>query len=101
MIKIISYLIFLLVILLGITFSIMNSAPVNIHYYFGSQDMPLSMIMAISFGSGLFLGLLMMGISMLRMKADEYRLKKRLKMAELEIENLRSIPIKEKIDIKL
>lgn len=93
--KIIRFIVILFVIILGVSFAILNAEPATIHYYVGSKVLPLSLIMAISFCCGLVLGLLLMGIGVFKAKTEKYHLKKRLKNAEQEVENLRTIPIKD------
>jgi putative membrane protein len=93
--KIIGFIIILLIVIFGVTFAILNAEPVTVYYYIGIKQLPLSLLIAITFGVGLILGLSLMSLMILRMKAEKYRLKKRLKVIEKEVENLRTIPIKE------
>ena len=93
--KIINFIIALFIIILGITFAILNAEPVTVHYYVGIKQLPLSFIMAITLSIGITIGLLIMGLITLRLKAEKHYLKKRLKVTEQEIENLRTIPIKD------
>ena len=85
----------LIVIVLGVTFAYLNATPVAFNYYFGEKSMPLSMLLVCSLGVGLVLGFLVMGISWVKLKTTNLCLKKRLKCATQEVENLRSIPIKD------
>ncbi len=92
--RILSYLFLLVVMLVGLTFSSLNSVSVVFNYYLGSKTITLSLLLVFAFGCGIFLGLLMALFSCLKIKRDNMRLKSRLKIAETEIENLRSIPIR-------
>jgi putative membrane protein len=91
--KILSFILILAVLILGVTFAILNAEPVTVAYYFGTQQLPLSLIIAISFTIGLLLGLFVMMLNLIKYKTKLYRLKKRFKLAEKEIENLRTLPI--------
>ncbi len=93
--KIFSYIVVLFLIVLGISFAILNAGQVSIHYYIGVSHLPLSLLLVFSFGIGLIIGLLLTGVVILRLKAQKRSLKKRLKVVEKEIENLRTIPIKD------
>lgn len=94
--RIISSIFILLIILLGITFATLNSQLVTINYYVGHRDMPLSMLLVIAFVTGCLLGLIVAGWIAFRTKMQNRKLRKRLKLAEKEVENLRAIPLKDK-----
>ena len=93
--RIILYIILLLIILLGVTFAYLNADAVVFNYYFGEQSIPLSLLLVYFLGAGLILGFLVMSISWIKLKSANLCLKKRLKCATQEVENLRSIPIKD------
>jgi putative membrane protein len=95
--RILLYIVFLLIILLGISFAYLNANSVTFNYYLGERTMPLSLLLICSFGVGLILGFVVVFISWIRLKVENIRLKKRLKSAKQEIENLRAIPIQDKI----
>lgn len=92
--RIISYLILLLIMLIGLTFASLNSNIVTFNYYLGTLDIALSLLLVGAFGIGIFLGLFAAVTPWFRVKRDNMRLKSRLKVVEKEVENLRSIPIK-------
>lgn len=92
--RIISNFILLLIILLGLTFASLNAGTVNFNYYIASQEIALSVLLLIFFGAGIFFGMVAYLFSWFRLKSNNLQLKTQLKMAEIEIKNLRSIPIK-------
>lgn len=92
--RILSYLILLIIMLVGLTFAALNSTPVTFNYYLGSKIITLSLLLVFTFGAGIFLGLLVSILSWIRIKGDNFRLKSHLKVVEKEVKNLRSIPIK-------
>jgi putative membrane protein len=92
--RVLSYLILLVIMLAGLTFASLNSAPVVFNYYLGSKTITLSLLLVFAFGGGIFLGLLVSMFSWVRIKRDNFHLKSRLNLVEKEVKNLRSIPIK-------
>lgn len=94
--RFISYLLIIIIVVLGATFAMLNSGNVTLNYYIGQQVLPLSMLLIVFFTAGCLLGLLV-GLGMMcSTKIKNYRLQKQLKTAEKEIENLRAIPIQDK-----
>ncbi len=79
---------------IGVTFALLNAAPVSFHYYLGAKEIPLSILLVLSFVLGLLIAFIVMSISILRLKAQKRGLNKRLKLADKEIDNLRSLPVK-------
>jgi len=95
--RILLYIVFLLIVLLGISFAYLNADSVTFNYYLGERSMPLSLLLICSLGVGLILGFAVVLIAWIKLKAENIRLKKRLKSAKQEVENLRAIPIRERI----
>lgn len=81
--------------LLGLTFASLNASNVIFNYYVGSKSIALSLLLVFAFGLGLLLGGFVTFFSWLRLKTENYRIKSRLKMVEKEVENLRTLPIKD------
>jgi len=95
-VRIVTYLLLLIIILIGITFAVLNPTIVTMNYYIGQKTLPLSLLLVSVFAFGCFLGLLVGGWLLLKMKIKNYRLKQRLKVAEKEVQNLRAIPLQDK-----
>jgi len=93
--KSLGYIVFLLIIVLGVSFAIINSAPVAIHYYVGVTKLPLSLLLAAAFGFGLIIGFSALLISSIKLRTNLGRTRKKLRIAEQEVDNLRTIPIKD------
>ncbi len=82
-------LIFIVIILLmGISFSILNANIVSFHYYFGVAKLPLSLLLTVTFILGLFVGLLVIVIPFFRAKITQRRLRTQLNLAKKEIQHL-------------
>lgn len=94
--RILTYFLIIIIILLGVTFASLNSGPVTIHYYVGEHTFSLSLLLVLVFASGSLLGLLVGFWLLLKLKVKNYRLSQHLKVAEKEIENLRAIPLQDR-----
>ena len=84
-----------IVVLIGITFSVLNAEQVTVNYYFGHYKLPLSMLLLLSISFGLLLGFCTSLIKIIKLRSKNYCLKNKLKVFEKEVENLRAIPLKD------
>ena len=90
-------LIFILVVLIfGLSFAVLNAESVQINYYFGMYQMPLSLILVIAFVIGALFGAVVNVGMILRLKRQIFRLRKEARFTEKEVKNLRALPIKDK-----
>ena len=84
------------IMMLGAVFAVLNAEPVLFNYYFGSRELPLSLIITAALGAGVLIGILS-GIGMvLGLKRENASLKQRARLANEEVKNLRSIPLQDK-----
>ena len=97
MIRIFLYLVSVLIVIFGLTFAILNSQAVSINLYVRTYTFPLSILLIFSLGLGFILGLLILLVVYTKLKIENKRIKNRVKIAEKEINGLRSIPIKNQI----
>ena len=79
----------------GLSFAVLNASPVHLNYYFGSRDVPLSVALVLTLLLGAVLGVVSSFGVVLKLRREIARLRKAVKLAEKEILNLRSIPIKD------
>jgi putative membrane protein len=79
------------------TFATLNSESVTINYYLGSSTLPLSLLLVLVFALGCLIGMLVGFWLVIKSKLSNYRLRQRLNVAEKEIENLRAIPLQDKV----
>ena len=93
--RIITFVLLLLVSLLGLTFALMNAEAVQLNYYFGSVQAPLSLVIVIAIIIGAALGVLATTGIVFGQKRELAKLKKSNKLAEQEVSNLRSLPLKD------
>lgn len=94
--RFVTYLLLLIIILIGVTFAVLNPTLVTMNYYIGQKTLPLSLLLVSVFALGSFLGLLVGGWLFLKVKLKNYRLKQKLKVAEKEVQNLRAIPLQDR-----
>jgi len=92
--KLIYTILVLTIILFGIIFAVLNADTVQLNYYFGSQQLPLSLALVLAMFVGALLGVVASFNMILRSRREVARFRKASAMAEKEIANLRAIPIK-------
>lgn len=95
--RIIGYIVLLIVVILGMTFATLNGELVTINYYFGKSTLALSLLLALFFASGCFVGMLSGLWLLIKSKLKCRRVKQKLLLAEKEIQNLRAIPLQDKV----
>ena len=94
--KRIIYLILTLVVtLFTVTFTLLNSQPVKVNYYFGSYEIDLLIVVVICLVIGAFLGVMAALGKIFSLKQEMSRKEKKIKITEKELENLRSLPLKD------
>lgn len=93
--RIITTFLIILLVLLGLTFAGLNAEPVTINYYIGTQRLPLSLLLVIALACGGLLGLLTNIVFCIKLKSANMLLKHRLRLAEEEVVNLRTMPLKD------
>jgi uncharacterized membrane protein YciS (DUF1049 family) len=94
--RIITYIFILIIILLGVSFAVLNHNAVIFNYYFGESTLPLSFLLVLSFIIGCILSLLVISGIVLKLKLKLYRLQQHIKVIEKEVENLRAIPLQDR-----
>lgn len=81
--------------MIGAAFAVMNAETVRLNYYFGVKELPLSVILVAAVGLGAILGVLATLSSSLRLRRENMSLRHKARIARQEVNNLRSIPIKD------
>ena len=85
MISIIRYLLWTLLVLIGLAITSLNAEPVVLNYYRSTISLPLSLLLLCSFTIGWLIGLGINFISHLKLKAVNRRLQQRCQ--QLEVDN--------------
>ncbi len=76
-------------------FTMANPVIVEVDYLFGIQEISLPLLIFIVLATGLLVGYILASLRSLRMSQTIRRLEREIKNAEVEVSNLRSIPIKD------
>lgn len=86
---------YLLLIVLGLSFAALNASSVQVNFYLKTWSMPISVLMSLMLGVGVFIGFLLFTSRYWRLKTEIRSIKSQLKLTEREIKNLRSIPLQD------
>ncbi|MCU7932258.1 MAG: LapA family protein [Candidatus Thiodiazotropha sp. (ex Codakia rugifera)] len=85
----------ILIMMLGAVFTVLNADLVEVNYYFGNRELPLSLIVTAALGIGVILGVLSGMGRVLALKREVNLLKRRGQVVTEEVKNLRALPLKE------
>ena len=91
----ITYIFWLVIILLAVVFVVLNSHSVAVNLYGSQISIYLPLFLLILLGTGAVLGVIAVLPSLWQAKNRNRKLKQRVKDAEQEVKNLREIPIKD------
>lgn len=86
----------LILVALGISFTVHNAEPVQLNYYFGTISGPLSLVVVLALAGGAVLGVGTSLILLLAQRRKMAGLRRKLTMCEQEIRNLRHMPLRDK-----
>lgn len=86
---------YLFLIILGVSFAVLNAASVQVNLYFTSLSMPVSLLIILVLGLGVLIGLFCFILRYWQLKAEYRKLKNQFTLMEKEIRNLRSIPLQD------
>ncbi len=94
--RLLTFLFILVLLVFGLSFTVLNANDVVLNYYFATVELPLALVILGALTLGALLGLFASISLVLAGKADVARLHRKVQMTEKEIKNLREIPIKNK-----
>lgn len=94
MLRIIAIALALLVIVLGASFAYQNSDSVTVYLWVRSYEVGLPFVVYFALAIGWVVGVLSVSGVIVRQLREVRRLRRAVKLAETEINNLRSIPIR-------
>lgn len=95
MLRLIRNLIVILALVIGIAFGFFNFDPVDVDLLVGSTEAPLAVLLAVVFVVGLLIAGVVAIAKIARLKGRLSSTQRRLRDAEAEISNLRSMPIRD------
>lgn len=84
----------LLLALVGAAIANLNSGEISFNYYFSTIQLPLAVLVFLALCAGAIAGVFLSLGMALKARRELAHTRKRLKMCEQEIKNLREIPIK-------
>ena len=87
--------VYLLLIIFGVSFATLNAASVKLNFYVTTLVLPLSVLLILTLAIGVFFGCVVFLCKYWRVKSENRRMKHQLKMTEKEIKNLRAIPLQD------
>lgn len=93
--RILMLIMYLLLIIIGVSFAALNATSVQVNFYFKTLSMPISVLIAIMIGFGILIGFLLFIFRYWRLKVECRKMRNQLKLTEKEIKNLRSIPLQD------
>lgn len=85
----------LAILLLGLVFHLKNNQTIELHYYLGSIELSLSLLVVLVLCVGSFLGVMASLPIIIRLKRSQMKLQKQIQNSEKEINNLRVLPVKD------
>lgn len=95
MMKIVKFILVFLVTVLAVSFTLLNSQPVKLDFYMGSFELDLVIVIIVCLVLGSLLGITAVLGKLVSLKQELSRKEKKIRVAEKEVENLRSIPLKD------
>ena len=95
MLRIVRLVFYILILLLGLSFAVLNGESISLNYYFGVWQAPLSLALVLVMALGALLGMVACLGPLMKLKNEVSTLRKAAKLAEMEVINLRAIPLKD------
>jgi uncharacterized integral membrane protein len=80
-------------LLFALSFSVVNAHHVQLNYYIGQIDLPLSLLMIVSLIVGGLLGALIMMKSVISLRMQLARTRRTAKHSEKELNELKTLPL--------
>ena len=95
--KILTLLLVLIFVLIGFVLNLKNPDPVSFSFPFIELEASLGLLMLVTFFVGIIVGGLLMSFSLVKSKMSGSKAKRQLAKVEKEVENLRTMPIKDEV----
>jgi len=93
--RFILYIFWFIIILIVASFTALNSYSVEVHYYLGTINLYLPLVLIVTLLAGALLGVACMVPPWVRANKKTRKHKHKLKQVEQELNNLRTMPAKE------
>ncbi len=92
--KVINILLFLIILVVGFLFTMLNSAAVELNYYYGLIELPLALVVMTVLLVGILLGLFVEFGKILRLKGELSKVKRKLAKSERELDDLQTSSVR-------
>ena len=93
--KTVALIVIVLVVLSTLSFSVVNAHSVALNYFLGTVELPLAVLLALAVSAGTFVGMAVMYARILRLRMELMQVRRSVRVAEKEVANLRTLPIKD------
>lgn len=93
--RIVTMIFYLILIIVGVSFSVLNAEWVEVNLYYKMLNLPMSLLLMIVFCLGVVWGWSLFIWRYVKLKVAFARVKDQLNLSEKEIKNLRSIPLQD------
>ncbi len=93
--RLLAYVVLVVLVLLGLAFAVVNAKPVELNYFLGTREVPLALTLVLTLAFGALTGVLFSLGLVIRLKRETLQLRRQVRLAEQEVANLRSIPLKD------
>lgn len=93
--RLVSFVVLLVLVLIGLAFAVINAKPVELNYFVATREVPLALTLVLTLAFGALIGFLFSMGMVIRLKREALRLRRQVQVAEQEVMNLRNIPIKD------
>ena len=94
MARLFGFLMMVILVVIGLSFAVLNSEPVMLNYYFGNREIPLSLIVVGSLAMGALFGVLASLGVIIKLKSQTSGLRKKVRMLEKDTLNIATPPAK-------
>lgn len=89
--KLLTYIVVLLCLILGVSFAVLNASDATVHLYWREVTLPLSLILALTFATGAFFGILFCLVAIIKAKSEASHYKRKSQQIEKELDNFRKL----------
>lgn len=93
--RVAKYILIFVVTVFAVAFTLLNSQPVKLNFYLLSFEIDLVVVILVSLAIGSLLGVTAVLGKLISFKQEIMRKDKKIKVTEKEVENLRSLPLKD------
>lgn len=83
------------ILLIGLAFHLKNNQLIELNYYVGVINMPMSWLIVLVLFIGSMLGVMASLPLLIKLKRDKSKLERQIKNSEKEINNLRVMPVRD------